>query len=523
MVKLDKHKKYHRPVVLLILDGFGLASDGPHNAIAQAKMPNFKEYLENYPALSLRASGVSVGLANDESGDSAVGHQAIGCGRAVFFPEVKIVSSLSDGSFFNNPTLLAASEAAIQNSGAWHLIGSINDQDDATVNYYYALLEFAKLRKIKKVFFHLFVAGNSRQLLERLQKKIDAIGLGKIVTITGISYGLDVSGDWSKTEQLYKTLTTAKSEKKYQDVATFINAAEESGFSWSNLPPTIVAETDFRRNAIKDGDSVIFFDQEILKVSQLLKGFVLPGFERFTRPEYLRNLFVVSLLPPEKDLPAAIAFPEEEISLSLSKIISDSGLKQIKISETSKYVYVTYFFNGCSRLAFPGEEQILISANSASPENYPAMAADKIADLTMEKLDHGNYDFLLVNLANPDEVAHSGNFTATVSALEAVDKALGQIVTKTLAKDGVVIITSDHGNAEEVAEISDKTLRQHTASPVPMLIVGKEFFGKVAADVGDASNLATVTPTGDLTDIAPTILKIFGLKRPEEMSGKPLI
>jgi 2,3-bisphosphoglycerate-independent phosphoglycerate mutase len=520
----EENNIHAKSVTLVILDGFGLAESGPTNAISTAKMPNFDSYLDNYPVMSLKASGEAVGLFGNQAGDSSLGHLTLGAGREVLMSTMRIRRSIADGSFFANPVLLEACDFAKNNKGALHLAGLVAGGDDILASdHYLALLEFAKQQSIKKVFFHVFLKDDSRRYLEQLEKKIEAFSLGQISSVIGVDFAHDLTGAWQKTEKIYSVMTSTAKNKRYDNLEQAFNDAENNQLNLNSLPPVLINVHGSRTGRVKAGDSLIFFDCADGSPIQLLKSFVLPSFVKFKRPEYLQNLFVASLIPQiVTDLPIKIAFPEEEIINSLAQVISDSGLKQVKIAETSKYVYATYFFNGKQKNSFNNEEQVLIPAHALALHDDPLMATAEIASAVLRKIETEEFSFIGVNIASPDEVAHTGDFSATVMALEAVDKALGKIVEKVLAHKGVVIITADHGNAENVSSAKFED-RQHTISPVPMIIIGKDFFGKVSKNSGNVSDLLDIDPTAELKDVAPTILKILGLKRPEEMTGKPLI
>jgi len=513
-----------KQVTLIILDGFGLALENAENAIASASKPNFNSYLDNYPSFSLAASGESVGLFGGQAGNSLVGHLTLGTGREVFSPLLKIRRAIADGSFFTNPVLLAACEFVREHKSALHLAGLVSDADDVlSGDHYLALLEFAKQQNIKKVFFHVFLNAGSRRHLEQLEKKMTVGSLGQIASVTGIDFAYDLTGAWQKTEKIYSVMTSAAKNKRYDNLEQMFNDAENKQLNLNALPPALINVHGSRTGRVKTGDSLVFFDCVNGFPAQLLKSFVLPSFIKFKRASYLRDIFVASLVSRNyNDLPIAIAWPETEIINSLSQVISDSGLAQLKVAETVKYVYVTHFFNAGKKNCFPNEEWLLVPAGGESVKDDPEMSAGKIATAVVKNLEENDFAFICVNLANSDEAAHTGDFNVTVKAVEAVDKALGKIVEKVLLKNGVAVITADHGNAERISAVISEN-RRHTSSPVPLLIVGKDFAGKVAKNSGNVSDLINAELAGGLADVAPTILKILGLKRPEEMTGKPLI
>ncbi|PIT90748.1 MAG: 2,3-bisphosphoglycerate-independent phosphoglycerate mutase [Candidatus Komeilibacteria bacterium CG10_big_fil_rev_8_21_14_0_10_41_13] len=520
-----------KPVVLIVLDGFGVKQSSRGNAVALAKKDNFDSFLERYPVLTLQASGEAVGLSWGEMGNSEVGHLSLGSGRIIYQSLPRITRSITDGSFFSNEAFLKACQQVNKTGGTLHIMGLMSSGGIHAYNEHcFALVEMAQKQKVKDVCIHAFLDGrdapydSGKKYIEQLLKKLRQIGLGRLATMSGRFYAMDRDNNWDRIEKAYQAMTLGESEKKYDDPIKALDESYQNRVYDEQFVPTVITENGQPVGTVKQGDSLIFFNFRADRARQITKAFVLPGFEKFNRPEYLKDLLFVSMTEYEKDLPLEIAYPPEYVTASLAKVISDAGLKQLHISETEKYAHVTFFFNGGREENFPGEERVIVpSPQIPAYDAKPEMSAPEVAGRIIKDIDSDAYDFIVVNFANPDMVAHTGNLKATIKSIEIVDDLVGQIVNKTLAKGGVVLITADHGNAEDLVNLqTGGIVKEHSTNPVPLYIIGEQFAGKVAA--GSAGkDLSDLTPAGVLADVAPTILKIMGLKRPEEMTGRPLI
>ncbi len=516
----------NKPVVLTILDGWGIAHDSVGNAITQAKTPNFDKYCKEYFCAALQSSGEAVGLPFGEMGNSEVGHLNIGAGKIVYQNLPRINKAITDQSFFNNPIFVKACKSALKNGSSLHLMGLLSKGGvHASVDHIYALLELAKQQKVKKVYIHAFLDGRDMDynsglgLLKELQQKIDEIGIGEIATVIGRFLAMDRDNRWERIEKAYLAITEGKGRTSNDILKTVQESYDKKEYD-EEMSPIIVKDS---KGQVKDNDSVIFLNFRPDRARQLTKAFVLPGFEKFERKEYLQNLHFATMVQYDKLLPIEVAFPPEFVEDPLGKVVADNDLKQLHIAETEKYAHVTYFINGGAETKFNNEDDILI--NSPKVENYaqkPEMSAIEIKNTVLKKINEDIYDLIIINFANSDMVGHTGDMKAAIKAVETVDKCLGEISTAVLEKNGVMVVTSDHGNAEELINPnSGEIIKEHSTNPVPILVLGKNFQN---IDSGEGNvDLSVLTPSGVLADIAPTVLKIMSLEKPDEMTGQSLV
>ncbi|HLD27813.1 MAG TPA: 2,3-bisphosphoglycerate-independent phosphoglycerate mutase [Patescibacteria group bacterium] len=520
-----------KPVVLIILDGWGIAPPSKGNAISLADIPNIRSYQANYPVFCLQASGESVGLSWGEMGNSEVGHLNLGAGKIIYQSLPRINRAIADGSFFKNGAFTHACGYTKRRNSDLHIMGLFSTGGVHSYNEHaYALAELAKQRNVQNVYFHVFLDGrdapynSGKKFVDQLIKKAGQLGMGQIATLAGRYWAMDRDNRWDRIAKAYLAMTEGQSEKTYEDPLQAIEDSYNQGVYDEEFAPTVITKDGSPVAKIKDGDSLIFFNFRGDRARQITKAFVLPGFDKFSRPKYLLKLGFVAMTEYEKDLPMEIAFPPENVAMPLAKVITEAGLKQLHIAETEKYAHVTFFFNGGKEEKFEGEERIIVpSPQVAAYDQQPEMSAGQLTERLIKEMDADSYDFIVVNYANADMVAHTGDLAMTVRGIEFLDEQLGQLVSKILSKNGVALITADHGNAEEVYKLQTGEIdKEHSTNPVPFYVIGKEFKGKVAKSAA-GKDLAQVTPAGVLADVAPTILKIMGLKRPEEMSGRPLI
>lgn len=533
-----------KPVVLIILDGWGLAPPGPGNAVSLAKVPNFTSFWTSFPHTKLQASGEAVGLPHSEKGNSETGHLNLGAGRIVYQDLPRINMAIADGAFFKIPSFLEAAEHVKKNNSNLHLMGLIGQGGvHSNMEHLFALLRFAKEQNLRSVFLHLFTDGRDSpptsaiNYLDQIEAKIKEIGVGRIATIMGRFYAMDRDNHWERTEIAYRALTEGN-RKITQDpkkaIAESYNQDETDEF----IKPIIISGTP----RINRNDAVIFFNFRIDRPRQLTKAFVIDDFEKlvgqkiafdpytekyykktyveervasiFKRSPKLKNLFFVTMTEYEEGLPVKIAFPPTIVSLPLGRILAEKGVRQLKVTETEKERFVTYYFNGQQEQPFPEEERIIIpSPNVSTYDLKPEMSAPEITRVLIKKLLVNSYDFILVNFANPDMVGHTGSLKSGIKACETVDTCLGKIVSTVKNLGGVVIICADHGNVEEMINLETGQVdTEHSKNPVPFIVVGKEFLGK-----------AMILPSGILADVAPTILSLFGFPIPSQMSGRRLL
>ena len=520
-----------KPVVLVIIDGFGMAPPGDGNAIAQAKMPVFRHLVESYPAMTVQASGEAVGLSWGEMGNSEVGHLTIGAGRIFYQSLPRINAAIALGSFFTNAALQRAAAQVKKTGGALHLMGLVSSGGvHSSQDHLYALLEWCKREQVSKVFIHAFLDGrdaiynSGAGFIQELQAKIKELGVGTIASLAGRYYAMDRDNRWDRVQKAYEAVAMGQGVNAESPEAA-IEASYAAGVFDEQVMPTVITAQGQPIATVHSGDSVVFFNFRPDRARELTKAFVVPGFNKFERA-YLNDVCFVTMMEYERDLPAEAAFPPQIIETCLARVVSDAGLRQLHIAETEKYAHVTFFLNGMREEEFPGEDRVIIpSPRVSSYDQRPAMSAMEIADRVVKEAAAGTYDFIVLNFANPDMVGHTGNEAATVQACEAVDRALGQITETVLAVGGAVVITADHGNAEEVKNLMTGEMdKEHSTNPVPLVIVSKELEG-IKAPTGDVvgGDLSMTPPIGMLADVAPTVCKLLGIQPAVDMTGHPLI
>lgn len=525
-------KNTPKPVVLAVLDGWGVAPDHKGNALLRAKTPNMDRFGQEYPVMTLFASGNEVGLSFGEMGNSEVGHLNIGAGRVYYQTFPRINKEIVDKSFFHNEALLSAIEYAKKNKSDLHLMGLVSPGNvHASQDHLFALLEMCKKQKFKRVFIHAMLDGRDAKFdsgidfIKELQKQMKETKIGEIATLSGRYYSMDRDNRWDRIEKAYRAMAEGISEEYFDDPIDAIKASYDKKVYDEEFLPTVMGKEGEPTATIKDKDAVIFFNFRPDRARQLTQAFTVPGFSKFKRT-YLRHLHFVTMTEYEKELPVTIAYPPVVVTNCLAEVISKAGLKQYHIAETEKYAHITFFLNGTVEDAFKGEERKIIpSPKVASYDKEPEMSAAKITKEVIKAIDSDNYDAIMLNFANPDMVAHTGNVKATVEGCEMVDKCLGDIAEHTLAKGGVLIITADHGNAEEVMNLqTGERDKEHSTNPVPLYIIGEAYKGQ-SGPAGDPPNgdLSLLQPVGMLADVAPTMLSILGLKLPEDMTGRSLI
>lgn len=522
--------KISGPVVLVVLDGWGIAPPSIGNAIELAVTPNYDSFVLNYPTFSLQASGESVGLPWGEMGNSEVGHLSLGSGKILYQNLPRITKAISDGSFVNNQAFVASFEHVKKNNSALHIIGLVSDGGVHSYNeHLYALIETAKQYKIQNIYIHAFLDGRDTaknsglSYITSLQKVIQTVGAGQIVTLAGRFYAMDRDNRWDRIEAAYNAMVLGQASVSASDALTAITNSYEQGVFDEELVPTTIVEENKPPITINDHDAIIYFNFRSDRAREMTKAFVLPDFSGFKRQKILQDVFFVTMTEYEKGLPVQIAFPPEVVSMPLAKVIAESGSRQIHIAETEKYAHVTFFFNGGVEKPFAGEEHVMVpSPKIASYDTQPEMSAYEVTKKVLDAVQSGTYQFVLVNYAAPDMVAHTGNLKATIKGIEAVDECLGQIAEAVLGKNGVMLVTADHGNAEEIIKLrSGEIDKEHSSSPVPLLLIGNQWLGQ--ARVAGKNELYMMTPVGVLADVAPTVLTLLGLAVPPEMTGKSLV
>jgi 2,3-bisphosphoglycerate-independent phosphoglycerate mutase len=510
-------------IVLAILDGWGFGKREVGNPIEQANTPIMDEIAIRYPMALLQASGQAVGMTWGEAGNSEVGHLSIGAGRIVEQYFSRINRSIMNKTFFSNPALVGAYQHARQNNSRVHLIGLLTSGTvHAAFELVSALLELTAQVKFSETYLHLFLDGKDSkpqgglELLGRVKEEINKYGYGKVATIIGRNFAMDRDNNWELTQKAYELIAQGKGERSL-DLQVNIKKYYQEGQNDSSMPPIVAGDSGF--SAISENDSLIFFNFREDSMRQILKPFVEPDFSLFSRP-YLKNLYICTMTPYLENPAIAVAFSPPEITNGLAEVLSKAGRLQLHIAESEKYAHITYFFNGLKTKPFNGETDIFIESLK-DHEGNPAMKSQEIAATAAEEIRRNFYDFIVLNLANPDVLAHTGNFAATVRGIEAVDKAVGIIKEAVFEKDGILVVTADHGNAEMmVYKGSGETETKHERNPVPFYLVAKEYqINKTPEIVAKETSKAV----GVLADVAPTILELMDIPQPAEMTGISLL
>jgi len=515
-----------RPVVLIIMDGWGITSPGRGNAIALADTPNYDWLKENFPFTTLQAAGEGVGLPWGEVGNSEVGHLNLGAGKVVYQDLLRISVAISDGSFFENEVFLESFEQVKKNHSALHLMGLLGPGGvHADDEHLYALLKMAKSYEVKDVFLHLFLDGRDAPptsapiYLEKLQNVIKEYDIGKIATLMGRFYAMDRDQIWERTEKAYRALVYAEGEYSHLFPEEAVKEAYQKGTTDEFIEPIIFTEDNHPLRRISDNDAVIFYNFRPDRTRQLSAAFVKENFPFFKR-QVFKNLYFVTMTEYDREFPSHVAFPPEKdlIKNPLAKVLSKAGATQFHLAETQKWAHVTLFFNGMHEEPFLGEDRKLIpSLKVKSFDTVPQMSALEINEVLKKAIESDKYDFIVVNFANCDMVGHTGNLKATISAVETVDRCVGETVRLVLQKNGVALVTADHGNAEQM--INPHTGRpdtEHTANPVPLILASPEKKYSLAARDSQV-------PSGILGDVAPTILDILKIPPDPEMTGFSLL
>lgn len=515
------NKKFAGPLVLIILDGWGVSHHKKGNAVLLGNTPVYNKLIKDYPNSQLIASGEKVGLPDNQKGNSEAGHLNLGAGRVVYQDVCVISKAVTDGTFFKNSAFLSAIKNVEKNKSQMHLVGLLSGEQSAHVEmrHLYALLKLMDDKKINKVFVHLFTDGRDapqheavkylREVKEHLRQN------QKIASICGRFYAMDRNKRWERTKAAYELLVEGKGVK-VANAEEAILQAYNRGETDEFIKPTIIIKKDKPIATVKDNDSIIFFNLRSDRTRQLTKAFVQREFNlknqgSFDRKKLSRNINFVAMTDFGPDLDHILtAFPSQDYGNTLPLVLKEYS--QLYIAETEKYAHVTYFFNGGYDHPVNGEERELIpSPNIKSYDEKPEMSAHEVVNSVIAHLEHKGTQFITVNLCNPDMIGHTGNLSAGIKAVEVCDHCVGKIVNIVLKKKGVVMVTADHGNVEEMINLKTGEVdTEHSNNPVPFILIGKDCKNKKVKN-------------GVLADVAPTIIDIFGLKKPKEMTGKSLI
>jgi len=539
------------PTVLVILDGWGIAPPSLGNAITQAKKPNYDQIIATFPHGELEASGEAVGLPANEVGNTEVGHLNMGAGRLMLQDLKRIGKAISTGTFFENRALVAAVDWAKTNSSKLHIMGLVGSGHvHSSIDHFFALMELCKRSAITNVYFHLFTDGRDSppkegiSLIAKIEAKIKELGVGIIATVSGRYYAMDRDKRWERTRLAYEAIVVGRGV-----VANSATEAVQNSYNQNKTDEFVVPTIVNKNGMVGDNDAVIFFNYRIDRPRQLTMAFNIADFEKlksfefgidperggrsegavefgatFQRSKVAKNLFFVTMTEYDKNIKVSgIAYPPEVVKNSLAEVVSAAKLNQLRISESEKERFVSYYFDGLHEGKLPQEDAIVIpSPKVATYDKKPEMSVFDITNEFKNQVSRGVYSFIVMNLANPDMVAHTGNLKASIKAVEAADKALGEIFEVVMAAGGNLVITADHGNAEELITYPSSAFfftteagevnTDHSNSPVPLIIANKALQGKIQA-----------LPKGSLADVGPTILRLMNLVVPPEMTGRNLM
>lgn len=539
-----------KPVVLLVLDGWGIGPNNAGNAIARANTPNMTKYWMSYPHTQLEASGTAVGLPQGEDGNTETGHLNIGAGHIVYQDLPRINMAIADGLFFNNDAFIKAVDHVKSNNSTLHLMGLIGAGGvHSNIEHLYALLNFCSQQGLTNgnVIIHGFTDGRDSPptsgigYVQEIMQRCEKLGVGKLGSLMGRYFAMDRDRRWERIEKAYNALTEGDGTECILDPIASLQDQYDKGITDEFIEPITICEQDGTKRVVKDNDAVIFFNYRIDRPRELTRAFVLPDFESgmthvafdpytekyektniqkdikvatFQRKKVLQNLLFVTMTMYEDNLPVRVAFPPQNIKEPLGKVFADHGLRQLRTTETEKERFVTYYMNGQVETMYPGEERVIIPSRGVkSYDQAPEMSSREITAELLKRLDAGIYDVVIANICNGDMVGHTGNLEAAVKACEIVDEVVGKIVDKVLLLGGMVFITADHGNVEEMINNSTGEVdTEHSVYPVPFYIIGKHLAGK-----------SLMLPSGILADVAPTILNCMGIPKPAAMTGRSLL
>lgn len=504
---------FHRPTMLMILDGYGVNENQYGNAIAQANTPALDAIFEEYPRTTLKACGLDVGLPEGQMGNSEVGHLNIGAGRIVYQELTRITKEIQDGAFAENNALNQAIEHVLKNNSALHLLGLLSDGGvHSHITHLMALIDMAAAKGVKEVYIHCFLDGRdvpprcAAEYIQQLESHMKKAGVGKISVISGRYYAMDRDKRWERVALAYDAMTLGEgiAANTAQDA---VSAAYDRDENDEFVKPTVITGG----KTVCDGDSMIMFNFRPDRAREITRAFVDADFDGFERKKKINDLFYVCMTQYDAGMPNVhIAYPPQVLKETLGEYLSELGLKQLRIAETEKYAHVTFFFNGGVEEPNKGEERILIaSPKVATYDLQPEMSAYLVTERVLEEINSDKYDVIILNFANADMVGHTGIMDAAVSAIETLDKCVPQIVGAILAKDGQILLTADHGNADNMLDEKGNVITAHSLNDVPLLHISNQ-----PVQLKDG---------GKLADLAPTLLALMGIEIPEEMTGESLV
>lgn len=536
-----------KPMVLLILDGWGIGPNNAGNAIARAKTPNMDRYWLSYPHTQIEASGQAVGLPQGEDGNTETGHLNIGAGHIVYQDLPRINMSIADGGFDRNEAFLNAINHVKKHNSTLHLMGLIGAGGvHSNIEHLYALLNVCRENNLTQVYIHGFTDGRDSpptsgiNYVTQIMERCESLGVGKLASLMGRYYAMDRDKKWDRVEKAYHALTEGTADQCVIDPIAALQEQYSKGTTDEFIEPIVICDQDGSKRTVDNNDAAIFFNYRIDRPRELTRAFVMPDFEQgiddlgfdpytekyektniqkqeviqtFKRNKVVANLYFVTMTRYEENLPTDVAFPPQNVKKPLGKVFSEQGLRQLRMAETEKERFVTYYMNGQAEVIFPGEDRVIVPSKGVkSYDQAPEMSARELGDEMISRIQEQKYDVIVANLCNADMVGHTGNLDATVKACEALDEVVGKIVNAVYLQGGVVMITADHGNAEElINNDTGEVDTEHSIYPVPLLIIGKQF-----------DNRKTMLPSGILADVAPTMLHIMGIPKPDSMTGRAL-
>lgn len=519
------------PLVLIVLDGFGLSPDQENNPIALAKKPNMDAIMQHYPYGVLDASGVAVGLPWGEVGNSEVGHLNLGAGLVVYQNLPRINIAIENGSILTNDALLKAAEHAKKNNSAFHIIGITSTGGvHGHIDHLKAILKFTQTQKLKNVFIHCIMDGRDSPaqsgptFIKDLQKAMKEHRVGVIASLVGRFYAMDRNNTWDRTQKAYDLFTLGKGEQN-KDPLDALKKSYAKKIDDEGLEPIVIVDRKNNPTAvISDNDTVVFFNFREDRARQLAQSFVQKNFDGFAREKTPKNICFVTMTEYEEGLGATVAFPPQHIKHPFGWLLAQKKMKQLRIAETEKYAHVTYFFNGGREEIYENEDRILVqSPKVRTYDEKPEMSAYEVAKKLVAEIKKKKYDFCLVNFANPDMVGHTGKKEATIKAVEVADECVGMVVEANRSIGGITAITADHGNAEIIIDPLTKEVdKEHSTTPVPFMLIVEN----MKKDRSPEELLAVsqqLNPIGILADVAPTLLELIDLKQDADMTGRSLL
>jgi len=517
-----------KKICLIILDGWGIGKEDFSNAIYQAGTPNMDIIKKYYPMTTLQASGISVGLPYNEAGNSEVGHLTLGTGQVLYQYCVRISQSIQNGLFFQNPSLLEAFHHAKQNNSTLHLVGLLSDNIvHSSYDHLIALLDMANQLKINKINLHLFTDGRDssptagKEMIKKLEEDLKIRGQGKIATISGRFYAMDRDKNYNRTQKCYDALVFGKG-KIIHSPYTYFEESYQNGVTDEFIIPSLLDDSPSSKT-IQDNDAIIFFNFREERMRQLAETFANPQFNVFPIKPF-QNLKIVTFTRYCNDFPFSVAFPPQQISINLTQILSKNNKRQLHLAETEKYAHVTFFFDGLQEKPNPGEYWVIIpSIKTLHLEDYPQLRAPEITTRLLQAFEENIYDFILVNYANPDLIGHTGNLEAGIECTKIIDTEIQKVINEALKLDYTLLITADHGNLEIMLNpLTGEVETEHDASLVPFYLIDKRWRLSSPRSLSEIKEVEH-SSGGMLADVSPTILELFGLSIPQEMTGQSLL